>query len=190
MMANCPMRAPGESIGTFALEIGAGRARGRDGPGPDRAAAPHRAREGPDLGHAASPSRHLMKAYRDGAERFGWDRRRPDARHAARRRMAGGHGRGDRHLPLLSHAGWRRAHPAHRRRARGGADGAATRWAWAPPRCRRSTPPSGWACRWTRCASSTATRTCPPARSPAAPRRRPRSRPPSPLRTRSWSASC
>ena len=77
MVANTFMRAPGESVGTFALESRAGRARGRDGPGPDRAAPPHRAREGPDLGPRLLLAPPRRRPIGDGAERFGWDRRDP-----------------------------------------------------------------------------------------------------------------
>ena len=93
-------------------------------------------------------SRHLVKAYRDGAARFGWDQRDPTPGAPARRRMAVGMGVATATYPYYRMPGGRRA---LRLDADGRVDGVrrrATRWAWAPPRCRRSTPPTGWACRW------------------------------------------
>jgi xanthine dehydrogenase YagR molybdenum-binding subunit len=77
MLANTFMRAPGESIGTFALEcaidelaeklkIDPIELRRRNDPVTD-----------PTSGHEFS-SRHLVEAYRAGAERFGWDARDPE----------------------------------------------------------------------------------------------------------------
>ncbi|MPZ34940.1 MAG: molybdopterin-dependent oxidoreductase [Rhodospirillales bacterium] len=76
MLANTWMRAPGESVGTFALEsaidelahemkIDPIELRRRWEPGRD------------PTSHAAFSSRHLVKAYADGAARFGWERRDP-----------------------------------------------------------------------------------------------------------------
>lgn len=74
MLANTWMRAPGESVGTFALEsaidelahemqIDPIELRRRWEPARD------------PTSHAPFSSRHLVKAYADGAARFGWDRR-------------------------------------------------------------------------------------------------------------------
>jgi xanthine dehydrogenase YagR molybdenum-binding subunit len=79
MLANTFMRAPGESVGTFALEsaidelaeklkIDPIELRWRNDPVTD-----------PTSGHEFS-SRHLVEAYRAGAERFGWDARNPEPR--------------------------------------------------------------------------------------------------------------
>ena len=188
MMANCPMRAPGESVGSFALESALDELAVALVLDPIELRRRIEPEKDPTSGRAFS-SRHLLKAYQDGAERFGWD--------GATRRPA----RGARASGWWAWA-WRpRPTPTTACRAAPRASGSpltgarwcrwpATRWAWGLPRCRRSTPPSGWGCRWTGCASSTATRTCRPARWPAALRRPPRSRPPSPRRTTSWSASC
>ena len=80
MLANTFMRAPGESVGTFALECAidelADRARHR----PDRAAHPQRAGEGPDHGHAL-----LLAPHRRGLAR---GRRALRLERAQRRRRA------------------------------------------------------------------------------------------------------
>jgi xanthine dehydrogenase YagR molybdenum-binding subunit len=79
MLANTFMRAPGESIGTFALEsaidelaaelrIDPIELRRRNNPDKD-----------PTSGHDFS-SRHLMEAYEMGAKQFGWDKRDPRPR--------------------------------------------------------------------------------------------------------------
>ena len=76
MVANTFMRAPGESIGTFALESAMDELaheldldpielRLRNEPGKD-----------PTSGHAFS-ARHLVEAYRQGAARWGWQPRPP-----------------------------------------------------------------------------------------------------------------
>ena len=92
---------------------------------PDRAAAPQRAREGSD--HRARPSRRATwsRPMRDGAERFGWDKRDRDAGPPARGRVADRHGRRHRDLSLLPHARRRGADHARRRRPRHGVDVAA-----------------------------------------------------------------
>ena len=100
----------------------------------------------PTSGSPHSPSRHLLKAYADGAARFGWERRDATPRPPARRRMAGRHGRGHRHLSLLPHARRQGARCGSTPMATSRCRRRATRWAWAPPRCRPSTPPTGWAC--------------------------------------------
>lgn len=74
MLANTFMRAPGESVGTFALEcaldevaekLGMDAVEFRKGIEPDK---------DPTSGHEFS-SRTLVEAYRRGAEKFGWSRR-------------------------------------------------------------------------------------------------------------------
>jgi xanthine dehydrogenase YagR molybdenum-binding subunit len=52
MLANTFMRAPGEAVGTFALESAIDELAHAHGDGPDRTAHPQRAREGPDHGRA------------------------------------------------------------------------------------------------------------------------------------------
>jgi xanthine dehydrogenase YagR molybdenum-binding subunit len=78
MVANTWMRAPGESVGTFALESAI------DELAHEMAIDPIELRrrwepERDPTTHAAHSSRHLVKAYADGAARFGWQRRNPVA---------------------------------------------------------------------------------------------------------------
>ncbi len=76
MMANGPMRAPGESIGTFALESALDELAAAMSLDPIELRSRIEPEKDPTSGRAFS-ARHLVKAYRDGAERFGWDRRDP-----------------------------------------------------------------------------------------------------------------
>ena len=153
MVANTFMRAPGESVGTFALEMRDRRAgRVDDRHRPDRAPAAQRAARRTRRRGAPSPRATWSRptgAGRSGSA--GTERSRHPAR-PARRRMAG-RAWGSRPAPIRTTAcrAARRAITLDRRRARRRPDGRRTRWAWAPPRCRRSTPPSGWGCRWSRC---------------------------------------
>jgi xanthine dehydrogenase YagR molybdenum-binding subunit len=74
MMANGFMRAPGESVGSFALESAIDELAERIGMDPVEL----RLRNEPDsdpLSGRHFSGRHLAEAYRAGAERFGWDRR-------------------------------------------------------------------------------------------------------------------
>lgn len=74
MLANTFMRAPGESIGTFALECAMdelAEAMALDPIELRRRIEPER---DPTSGHAFS-SRHMLEAYAKGAERFGWEKR-------------------------------------------------------------------------------------------------------------------
>jgi xanthine dehydrogenase YagR molybdenum-binding subunit len=82
MMANGFMRAPGESVGSFALESAIDELAERIGMDPVEL----RLRNEPDsdpLSGRPFSGRHLAEAYRAGAERFGWDRR--DRKPATRR---------------------------------------------------------------------------------------------------------
>ncbi len=74
MLANTFMRAPGESIGTFALECAIDELAERLGIDPIELRRRNEPTEDPTSGNAFS-SRHLLKAYADGAKRFGWERR-------------------------------------------------------------------------------------------------------------------
>jgi len=74
MLANTFMRAPGESIGTFALESAIDELANRMEIDPIELRARNEPDRDPTTGKPFS-SRNLMKAYRDGAERFGWSRR-------------------------------------------------------------------------------------------------------------------
>ncbi len=76
MLANTWMRAPGESVGTFALESAIddlAHAMAIDPIELRRLWEPER----DPTTSAPHSSRHLLKAYADGAARFGWERRDP-----------------------------------------------------------------------------------------------------------------
>ena len=143
MLANTFMRAPGEAVGTFALECAIDELAQRAGHGPDRAAHPQRAGQGPD--HRACPSRRATSSRRGAPAPSGsaGAERSADARRAARGRMAGRHGLRDRDLSLLPHARRRGADHADARRPRARSRSRRTRWAWAPRPRRRRSPPSG-----------------------------------------------
>ncbi len=82
MMANGFMRAPGESVGSFALESAIDELADRISMDPVEL----RLRNEPDsdpLSGRPFSGRHLAEAYRAGAERFGWDQR--DRKPATRR---------------------------------------------------------------------------------------------------------
>jgi xanthine dehydrogenase YagR molybdenum-binding subunit len=74
MLANTFMRAPGESVGTFALESAVDELAEKLGIDPVELCLRNEPDVDPSSGLSFS-SRHLVKAYRDGAARFGWDRR-------------------------------------------------------------------------------------------------------------------
>jgi xanthine dehydrogenase YagR molybdenum-binding subunit len=74
MLANTFMRAPGVSIGTFALETAIDELAEKLGLDPIELRRRNEPPKDPTSGHAFS-SRHLMEAYRLGAEKFGWARR-------------------------------------------------------------------------------------------------------------------
>lgn len=79
MLANTFMRAPGESIGSFALECAIDELAEKLGMDPvafRRGIDPER---DPTTGHEFS-GRHLVEAYAAGAERFGWAKRSPTPR--------------------------------------------------------------------------------------------------------------
>jgi xanthine dehydrogenase YagR molybdenum-binding subunit len=81
MLANTFMRAPGESVGTFALESAVDELAEKLGIDPIELRRRNEPQKDPTSGMPFS-SRHLVDAYRSGAERFGWSRRnaRPGAR--------------------------------------------------------------------------------------------------------------
>lgn len=76
MLANTFMRAPGESIGTFALECGVDELAVELGMDPIELRLRNEPARDPTSGKAFS-LRNIEKMFRDGAERFGWS-----ARHA------------------------------------------------------------------------------------------------------------
>ena len=75
MLANTFMRAPGESVGTFALESAIDELAAKLGLDPIELRVRNEPDQDPTLGIPFS-SRHLVEAYRSGAERFGWNQRR------------------------------------------------------------------------------------------------------------------
>jgi xanthine dehydrogenase YagR molybdenum-binding subunit len=82
MLANTFMRAPGEAVGSFALESAIDELAHQIGMDPVEL----RIRNEPDSDPASGKpfsARHLVEAYQTGAERFGWDQRNPEP--AARR---------------------------------------------------------------------------------------------------------
>jgi xanthine dehydrogenase YagR molybdenum-binding subunit len=74
MVPNTFMRAPGESVGTFALESAIDEMANQMGIDPVELRLLNEPEKDPTSGKPFS-SRNLVKAYRDGAERFGWDKR-------------------------------------------------------------------------------------------------------------------
>jgi xanthine dehydrogenase YagR molybdenum-binding subunit len=81
MLANTFMRAPGEAVGSFALECAVDELAGEMGIDPIELRIRNEPERDPTTGTPFS-SRHLIDAYRAGAERFGWGHRsaRPGVR--------------------------------------------------------------------------------------------------------------
>ena len=81
MLANTFMRAPGEAVGTFALESAVDELAQQLGMDPIELRVRNEPEKDPTTGTPFS-SRHMVEAYRSGAERFGWTRRaaKPGAR--------------------------------------------------------------------------------------------------------------
>ncbi|MBV9537496.1 MAG: xanthine dehydrogenase family protein molybdopterin-binding subunit, partial [Acidisphaera sp.] len=79
MIANTFMRAPGESVGTFALECAIDELAEQLGMDPIALRLRNEPDRDPTTGRSFS-SRHLVDAYRAGAERFGWRDRAPTPR--------------------------------------------------------------------------------------------------------------
>ncbi|WBS00551.1 xanthine dehydrogenase family protein molybdopterin-binding subunit [Pseudoduganella sp. SL102] len=74
MLANTFMRAPGEAVGSFALECAVDELAERMGIDPIELRRRNEPDHDPTTG-APFSSRHLVEAYRMGAERFGWAQR-------------------------------------------------------------------------------------------------------------------
>ena len=81
MLANTIMRAPGEAVGTFALESAIDELADRLGMDPVELRIRNEPEKDPTTGLPFS-SRHVVEAYRAGAERFRWSKRstKPGAR--------------------------------------------------------------------------------------------------------------
>lgn len=76
MLANTFMRAPGESVGTFALESAIDELAEALDLDPIELRIRNEPEKDPSTGLPFS-SRHIMEAWRDSAQRFGWGRRDP-----------------------------------------------------------------------------------------------------------------
>ncbi|MCO5972631.1 xanthine dehydrogenase family protein molybdopterin-binding subunit [Actinoallomurus soli] len=76
MLANTFMRAPGEAVGSFGLECAIDELADRLGMDPIELRVRNEPERNPTSGLPFS-SRHLLEAYRVGAERFGWTERSP-----------------------------------------------------------------------------------------------------------------
>ncbi|WP_298091753.1 xanthine dehydrogenase family protein molybdopterin-binding subunit [uncultured Sphingomonas sp.] len=76
MLANTFMRAPGEAVGTFALESAIDELAAELGINPVELRLRNEPEKDPTSGLPFS-SRHIAQAWRDGAERFGWHARPP-----------------------------------------------------------------------------------------------------------------
>jgi xanthine dehydrogenase YagR molybdenum-binding subunit len=74
MLANTFMRAPGESVGTFALESAVDELAAELGMDPIELRVRNEPEKDPTTGLRFS-SRHIVEAYRSGAKRFGWGQR-------------------------------------------------------------------------------------------------------------------
>jgi xanthine dehydrogenase YagR molybdenum-binding subunit len=74
MLANTFMRAPGESVGTFALESAVDELAAELDMDPIELRVRNEPEKDPTTGLRFS-SRHIVEAYRSGAKRFGWDQR-------------------------------------------------------------------------------------------------------------------
>ena len=79
MLANTFMRAPGESVGTFALECAIDELAEAMNLDPIELRRRNEPEKDPTSG-APFSSRHIVEAYRRGAERFGWEKRSPAPR--------------------------------------------------------------------------------------------------------------
>jgi xanthine dehydrogenase YagR molybdenum-binding subunit len=79
MLSNTFMRAPGESVGTFALESAVDELAERLGMDPIELRIRNEPEKDPTTGVPFS-SRHIVEAYRSGAERFDWSVRDPKPR--------------------------------------------------------------------------------------------------------------
>ena len=79
MLANTFMRAPGEAVGTFALESAIDELAAGLGIDPIELRVLNEPDKDPVSGLPFS-SRHIVEAWRKGAERFGWSRRNPTPR--------------------------------------------------------------------------------------------------------------
>ena len=99
MLANTFMRAPGESVGTFALESAIDELAAALQIDPVELRIHNEPEKDPTSGLPFS-ARHIVEAWRSGAERFRVGPAEQDARHPARRRVDGRHGLRDGDLSV------------------------------------------------------------------------------------------
>lgn len=78
-VANSFMRAPGEAVGTFALEVAIDELAEKIGLDPIELRLKNEPENDP-IKHSPFSSRNIGEAYLAGADRFGWDARRPEPR--------------------------------------------------------------------------------------------------------------
>jgi xanthine dehydrogenase YagR molybdenum-binding subunit len=109
ILANIFMRAPGESVGTYALECAIDELAEAMQLDPIELRRRIEPEKDPTSGTAFS-SRHLVDAYRRGAERFGWDRRDPTPRSRREGEWLIEWAARLRHIPITA-CRWCGAHP-------------------------------------------------------------------------------
>ena len=110
MVANTFMRAPGESVGTFALESALDELADALKIDPIELRARIEPKKDPTSGLEFS-ERGLLEAYRRGAERFGWSQRNPTPRSRRDGDWLIGHGVATATYPYYRMPGGTRAHP-------------------------------------------------------------------------------
>ena len=120
MLANTFMRAPGEAVGTFALECAVDELAVQMGLDPIELRIKNEPDKDPTSGRPFS-SRHIVEAYRAGAERFGWHQRMATPRSRREGEWLIGMGVRDGHLSVLPHARRRCSSDALIKRNCGGA---------------------------------------------------------------------
>ncbi len=101
-VANTFMRAPGESIGTFAVECAMDALAYEAQLDPIEFRMRNEPERDPVSGNPFS-SRYMREAYRMGAEKFGWNQRARSRACPTRRRLAGRTGSSDGHVSGVSH---------------------------------------------------------------------------------------
>ena len=167
------MRAPGATTGVYALECAMDELAVALKMDPLRAAAALLFRPRPEPGHAVH-QQGAAECYRQGAEAFGWDKRKPEPRSMRDGSELVGWGMATGiwealQMPMAS------PHRADRQRPRRGLVRHRPTSAPAPTRSWRRSRPTCWACRSRTSRSSSAIRRCRNRRSKAARGRPPRS---------------
>ena len=148
-VANTWMRAPGESIGTFALESAIDELAYKFKIDPIELRRINEPGKDPTKDTEFS-SRNLIEAYTRGAVKFGWSRRSPEPR-SQREQPYAHRQKGSRLRITPSIVFPRRLSFAFLQTAQRSCRRQRMKWVWEPPPRRSSTPPSVWVCRLTRC---------------------------------------